>query len=82
MNFLLVLLLSRYHKLVFQVKFMMPPKPVIAIGSFWRRVVENLSDEQILDREAKAKLNVSKCSELVTFVRDIDEAVKEILVKI
>lgn len=63
-------------------KGMMPPKPIIAIGSFWRRVVENLSDEQILDREAKAKLNVSKCSELVTFVRDVDEAVKEILVKI
>jgi uncharacterized protein (TIGR00730 family) len=45
-------------------KGMMPPKPIIAIGDFWKGVVENLS------------------SELVTFVKDVDEAVKKILDKI
>ena len=63
-------------------KGMMPPKPIIAIGDFWKRVVQNLGGEDILDRTAKAGLNVNKCSELVTFVKDADEAAKEILARI
>ena len=44
-------------------KGMMPPKPIITIGRFWKGVVSNLSD----------------CSELVTFTKDVEEAAKEIL---
>ena len=60
-------------------KGMMPPKPIIAIGDFWKGVVKNLSGEQILSREAKRRFNVENCSELVTFVKDVEEAVKKIL---
>ena len=60
-------------------KGMMPPKPVIAIGDFWRGVVKNLNGEKILNREAKRKLNAANCSELVIFAKDVDEAAEEIL---
>ena len=45
-------------------KGMMPPKPVIAIGNYWKVVVDNLNNEEILD--------------IITFAKDTDEAVKEI----
>lgn len=63
-------------------KGMAPPKPIVAIGDFWRDVVDNLAGEEILSIEAKSKFNVNNCSELVTFVKDTDEAVKKILEKI
>lgn len=63
-------------------KGMMPPKPIIAIGNFWKGVVNNLRDEEILSEEAKVKLNVARCSELITFAKDTDKAVKEILARI
>ncbi len=63
-------------------KGMMPPKPIIAIGRFWKGVANNLSDENILSEKAKAKLNVTRCSELITFTKDVEEAAKEILKRI
>ncbi len=63
-------------------KGMMPPKPIVAVGDYWKGVLNNLSDEQILNSEAKRKLAVSKCNELVTFSKDVDEAVKNILDRI
>lgn len=63
-------------------KGMIPPKPIIAIGDFWKGLVKNLDNEQLLNIEAKKKLNVVKCSELITFVKNADEAVKRILERI
>lgn len=63
-------------------KGMMSPKPIIAIGNFWRGVVDNLSGEAILSKKAKAELNVNRCGELVIFAQDVDEAVKEVLKRI
>lgn len=63
-------------------KGMMPPKPIVAIGDFWRGVVKNLSKEQILNIEAKRRFDIDKCSELVTFAKDVDGAVEKILERI
>ena len=63
-------------------KGMMRPKPVIAIGDYWKGLTGNLSGEDILNEKAKIKLNASKCSQLITFAKDIDEAVGEILARI
>ncbi len=49
-------------------KGMIPPKPVIALGSFWKDVAANLSYENT--------------DSLITFVKDAGEAVREILRKI
>jgi len=63
-------------------KGMFPPKPIIAIGDFWKGLVKNLDNEQLLSIEARKKLNMAKCSGLVTFVKNADEAVKRILERI
>jgi hypothetical protein len=63
-------------------KGMIPPKPIIAIGNFWKGLVKDLDNEQLLNLEAKKKLNVTKCSKLVTFAKNADEAVKGILERI
>lgn len=60
-------------------KGMISPKPIIAIGNFWKGAVKNLGGERILNIEAKRRFNVANCSELVTFVKDVDEAVEKIL---
>ena len=60
-------------------KGMIPPKPIIAIGDFWKSIVNSLSSERILNAEAKRRFKVANCSELVTFAKDIDEAVEKIL---
>ena len=44
--------------------------------------MNNLSGEEILDGNAKAKLKANKCSDLVIFVKDVDTAVKEMLKRI
>jgi predicted Rossmann-fold nucleotide-binding protein len=59
-------------------KGMVPPKPIIAIGEYWKGVVNNLNNEEILNPEAKQRFNITKCSELVTFANDIEEAAKMI----
>lgn len=63
-------------------KGMMLPKPIIAIGDFWRDLVKNLSGEDFFSKEAKKRLNVTKCSGLITFAKDVDEAVKSTLSKL
>ena len=49
-------------------KGMMPPKPIVAIGRFWQDVVDSLSGES--------------CGGLVTFAKNADAGVKEILNRI
>jgi hypothetical protein len=57
---------------------MVPPKPIIAIGEYWKGVVNNLNSEEILNSETRQRFNITKCSELVTFANDIEEAAKMI----
>ena len=63
-------------------KGMMPPKPVVAIGEHWRGVINSLNNEEILSSDAKRRSSTTKCSGLVTFAKNIDEAVKTILGRI
>lgn len=60
-------------------KGMVSPKPIIAIGDFWRDTVKNLDREGLLNIEAKRRFNVTNCSKLVMFAKNADEAVKKIL---
>lgn len=59
-----------------------PPKPIVAIGNFWRPVVKNLRGEDILSQGAKKKLNIDNCGGLVTFAKDAEDAVRKISEKI
>ena len=59
-------------------KGIIPPKPIIAIGDFWKNVVHNLAGELVLSNEVKRKLKISTCNELVTFAKDVDEAVEKV----
>ena len=63
-------------------KGMMPPKPVVAIGDFWKGTVANLGEEAVLDGSVRERFKISKCGELVMFARDADEALKKILDRI
>jgi len=63
-------------------KGMMSPKPIVAIGDFWKGVVGNLKSERILDKAASEKFNIRDCSELIEFAKDADDALKKILARI
>ena len=63
-------------------KGMMQPKPVIAVGRYWKGVVDSISGEDVLDENARSRFKIKKCSELVVFAKDVDEAVKEMLSRI
>lgn len=56
-------------------KGLMKPKPVIALGNFWKKPVEILSGENILNSEARSKLRAASCRDIVTFVETIEDAV-------
>ena len=60
-------------------KGMIPPKPIVAVGDFWKGAVDNLRREKVLNMDAKIRLNAEDCSALVAFVKDADEAPKKIL---
>ena len=63
-------------------KGMMRPKPVVAVGDFWRSTTETLAGEEILSSRPKAEFNISKCSQLIIFAADAQDAVKKMLAKI
>ncbi len=63
-------------------KGMMPPKPIVAVGNFWKSVAKNLKYEEILNPLARKRFNAANCGELVTFAEDVDEAAKKILERI
>ncbi|MFH1380925.1 MAG: LOG family protein [Candidatus Omnitrophota bacterium] len=56
-------------------KGLMEPKPIIALGNFWKGAIERLAEEPVLSKLAKALQNVTTCRDLVTFVDTVEEAV-------
>lgn len=59
-------------------KELMAPKPIIAIGDYWKPALSSLKSEPILSKEIKNS-GLSCCSELVTFVSSIDECIKQLI---
>lgn len=59
-------------------KGLMKPKPIIALGDFWRNITERLSEEAVLSEEARSDFNALSCRDLVLFVDTAEEAVFKI----
>lgn len=59
-------------------KGMMKPKPIIAIGNFWKNVTERLRDEPVLSVETRTRFSALSCADLVIFVKSVEEAVEKI----
>ena len=59
-------------------KGLMKPKPIIALGNFWKDALEKLANEPVLSEEARSARNALSCRDLVTFVDTVEEAVEEI----
>ena len=49
------------------------PKPIIALGDFWKSIADRLSQEPVLNNEARVALNSLSCGEFITFVNTIEE---------
>ncbi len=60
-------------------KGMTPPKPIVAIGDFWKGVAGNLMAEKILDKGARNITGADNCGELLIFSENVDDALKKIL---
>ncbi|MCQ9207023.1 MAG: LOG family protein [Omnitrophica bacterium] len=56
-------------------KGLMEPKPIIALGTYWKSVLERLAEEPVLSEKARASLSALSCRDLVTFVDTVEEAV-------
>jgi len=59
-------------------KDMITPKPLVAIGDFWKGVSENLKEEKLLSAEAAEKLGVSDCGGLIYFANGAEDAVRKL----
>jgi uncharacterized protein (TIGR00730 family) len=59
-------------------KGMMTPKPVIAVGNYWRDVMESLKREEILDERARRTFSIETCNQIVRVVGNAEEAVREL----
>lgn len=57
-------------------KGLMAPKPVIAIGNFWKPVLQVLNNEPVFIDHLKQKHQITHCAELVTFVDNVDAAIE------
>ncbi len=57
-------------------KGLMAPKPLIAIGDYWKPALSCLRNEPIFSKEIKNNYSPSYCSELITFVSSIDECIE------
>ncbi|OGW75991.1 MAG: hypothetical protein A2Z72_00405 [Omnitrophica bacterium RBG_13_46_9] len=60
-------------------KGMLKPKPIIALGDFWKPVAEKLTGEPVLNDEARSEFGALSCSDLITFVGTVEEAVGRIV---
>ena len=60
-------------------KGLMKPKPIIALGDFWKSALEKLAEEPILSDKARAASNALSCRGLVTFVATPKEALEALL---
>jgi len=63
-------------------KGMMRPKPLVAVGPYWKKLMDGLRGEDVLSKEAKIILKADNVGDLVIFVRGVDEAASEILRRI
>ena len=54
------------------------PKPIIALGNFWKSALERLAEEPVLSDAARSAFSALSCRDLVVFVRDVEEAVSAI----
>jgi len=59
-------------------KGIITPKPIIALGEFWKDVAERLSGEAVLSKEARSAFSASSCRDLITFVNTPEEAIEKI----
>lgn len=59
-------------------KGLMEPKPIIAIGDWWKNAIDTLSEEAVLSGEARKALGALSCRDLVTFVETPEEAVAKL----
>ena len=57
-------------------KGLMPPKPVILLGDWWKGVLDRLSEEPVLNKGARSHFSALSCRDLVRFVNTPEEAVK------
>ena len=60
-------------------KGLMEPKPIIALGNYWKSALEKLAREPVLSNEARVFSNALSCRDLVTFVSTPEEAVRKII---
>jgi len=56
-------------------KGLMKPKPIVALGNFWKDALEKLANKPVLSEEARSARNALSCRDLVTFVDTPEEAV-------
>jgi len=61
-------------------KNMMRPKPLVALGPYWKGALEALSEEAILSEPARKASGAISCRDLVTFVDTPEEAVAKLTV--
>jgi uncharacterized protein (TIGR00730 family) len=54
-------------------KGLMPPKPIIALGNFWKKSLETLANEAVLSEKARSARNALSCRDLVTFVDTVEQ---------
>ena len=59
-------------------KGLMEPKPIIALGDFWKGALERLAEEPVLNEEARSVRSALSCRDLVTFVTTPEEAVNRL----
>ena len=53
-------------------------KPIVALGDFWKCVLERLVEEPVLNEAVRSKFGTLSCRDLVTFVRRPEDAAREI----
>jgi len=59
-------------------KGLMEPKPIIALGGWWRGVLLRLAEEPVLSGKARSAPGALFCVDLVTFVNTAEEAADKI----
>lgn len=60
-------------------KGLIKPKPVILIGNFWKPVIASLKKEPVFSAKIKSLCAVSRCHELVTFVKTPEDCIKYLI---
>ncbi|MBN1871878.1 MAG: LOG family protein [Candidatus Omnitrophica bacterium] len=59
-------------------KDMMAPKPVVAIGNYWKSALATLKKEEILNLRARKLFDILTCNEIVRIAEDAEGAVREL----